>query len=142
MILMRRPPGVSTILFACVQNAGRSQMAAALFNALADRSRATAVSAGTRPLAHLHPEVIQALREVGIDVSGSTPRLLTAELASQATLLVTMGCGEECPFVPGARREDWPLDDPKGRPIEEVRRIRDEIRTRVLNLLHAEGWEP
>jgi len=117
-------------------------MAAALFNALADRSHATAVSAGTRPLAHVHPEVVQAMREVGIDVSGSTPRLLTAELASQATLLVTMGCGEECPFFPGARREDWPLDDPKGRPIEEVRRIRDEIRTRVLNLLHAEGWEP
>jgi arsenate reductase len=139
---MRKPRGVSTVLFACVQNAGRSQMAAALFNALADRSRATAVSAGTHPGAHIHLEVVQAMREVGIDVSGSTPRLLTAELASQATLLVTMGCGEECPFVPGARREDWPLDDPKGRPIEEVRRIRDEIRTRVLNLLHAEGWEP
>ena len=132
---------MSTVLFACVHNAGRSQMAAALFNALADRSRVTAISAGTRPGVHIHPEVVQAMREVGIDVSGSTPRLLTAELASRAALLVTMGCGEECPIVPGARREDWPLDDPKGRPLEEVRRIRDEIRTRVLELLRAEGWE-
>jgi arsenate reductase len=138
---MGRPSGVSTVLFACLHNAGRSQMAAALFNALADLSRARAISAGTSPGDHVHPEVIQAMREAGIDLSGSTPRLLTPELGAQAALLVTMGCGEECPVVPGARREDWPLDDPGGRPIEEVRRIRDEIRMRVQNLLRAEGWE-
>jgi len=129
---------VKTILFACVHNAGRSQMAAAFFNAMADPSRARAVSAGTEPGRRVHPEVVEAMLEVGIDIAG-TPRKLTAELASQATLLVTMGCGEACPVVPGVRVEDWPLPDPKGQPVERVRAIRDEIRSRVADLLKREG---
>ena len=129
---------MKTILFACVHNAGRSQMAAAFFNAMADPSRARAVSAGTEPGRRVHPEVVEAMLEVGIDIAG-TPRKLTAELASQATLLVTMGCGEACPVVPGVRVEDWPLPDPKGQPVERVRAIRDEIRSRVADLLKREG---
>jgi arsenate reductase (thioredoxin) len=104
---------VQCVVFACVHNAGRSQMAAAWFNALTDPSRARAVSAGTRPGDHVHPVVVDAMREVDIDLSAATPRLLTREIAAGAALLVTMGCGEECPFIPGVRREDWPLDDPR-----------------------------
>jgi arsenate reductase len=131
---------VKTLIFACVHNAGRSQMAAAFLNAVADATRARAVSAGTQPGARVHPEVVEVMKEVGIDLSGATPRLLTAELARGATLLVTMGCGDACPAVPGLRRDDWPLSDPKGRPLEEVRRIRDEIRRRVTALVESEGW--
>ena len=131
---------MKTVLFACVHNAGRSQMAAALFNASADPLKARAVSAGTAPESRVHPEVVDVLREVGLDVTGERPTLLTDELAREASLLVTMGCGEACPVVPGLRRDDWPLDDPKGRPVEEVRRIRDEIRSRVNELLGREGW--
>jgi arsenate reductase (thioredoxin) len=130
------------IIFACVHNAGRSQMAAALFNRLADPAAARAVSAGTRPADRVHPEVIEAMAELGIDLSSDRPRLLTADLATGAELLVTMGCGDECPVVPGLRRDDWPLDDPKGQPIERVREIRDEIRDRVRRLIDAEGWAP
>jgi len=130
---------VKTILFACVHNAGRSQMAAAFFNALADPTKAHAISAGTEPGARVHPEVVAAMREVGVDLTGASPRKLTDALATQADLLVTMGCGEACPFVPGLRREDWPLDDPKGQSLERVRAIRDEIGARVERLLAAEG---
>lgn len=128
------------VVFACVHNAGRSQMAAALFNHLADPRRARALSAGTNPGERVHPEVVDALREVGLDVTGVRPRKLTPKLAAGSALLVTMGCGDACPNVPGMRTDDWPLPDPKGRPLEEVRRIRDEIRGRVERLLDAEGW--
>ena len=120
-----------TVLFACVHNAGRSQIAAALFGALADPARARAISAGTRPAAAVHPEVVAVLRERGIDVSTAVPQPLTGALATGATWLVTMGCGEDCPVVPGAQRADWPVDDPKGRSPEDVRRICDEIEARV-----------
>lgn len=129
-----------TVLFACLHNAGRSQMAAALFKTLADPARATAISAGTRPGAAVHPEVVEVMREVGIDLSDASPRHLTADLATGATLLITMGCGEECPYVPGVERDDWALPDPKGRPLDEVRAIRDEIRARVAALVQSRGW--
>ena len=133
---------MKTVLFACVHNAGRSQMAAAFFNALADPARARALSAGTAPGQRVHPEVVAAMREVGIDLSRAQPRLLTDELAAGAHLLVTMGCGEACPVVPGLRREDWPLPDPKTQPMEAVRVIRDGIRERVQRLVEAAGWAP
>lgn len=129
-----------TVLFACVQNAGRSQMGAAFFNAMADPAKARAISAGTQPATRLHAEVVEAIREVGIDLSAERPRLLTMDLARGVGVLVTMGCGESCPVVLGARREDWPLPDPEGRSIESVRAVRDEIRHRVHALLTTEGW--
>jgi arsenate reductase len=131
---------VKTVVFACVHNAGRSQMAAAFFNALADPAKARAVSAGTRPAARVHPEVVEVMREAGIDLSNAMPAKLTPELAQGAELLVTMGCGEECPVIPGLRRDDWPLDDPKGQAPGRVRAIRDEIRERVAKLLKFSGW--
>jgi arsenate reductase len=131
---------IERVIFACVHNAGRSQMAAAFFNQLADPTQAQAVSAGTQPADRVHPEVAEAMREAGIDLAGSTPRLLTAELAAGARLLVTMGCGESCPVVPGLQREDWPLADPKGQPIERVREIRDQIREQVRQLVETRGW--
>lgn len=132
---------MSTVIFACVHSAGRSQMAAAFFNALADPARATAVSAGTEPAARVHPEVVDVMREVEIDVSGARPALLTDELSHKAELLVTMGCGEACPFVPGLERADWNLPDPKGQPIERVRAIRDDVRARVSELVRARHWD-
>jgi arsenate reductase len=131
---------MKTVLFACVHNAGRSQMAAAWFNALADKSKARAISAGTEPGTRLHPEVLTAMREVGIELEGVAPQKLTDELAATSTILVTMGCGEACPVVPGLRRMDWPLEDPKGKPVERVREIRDEVRARVTALFEAEKW--
>jgi arsenate reductase len=131
---------MDTVIFACVHNAGRSQMAAAFFNALADPPRARAVSAGTQPGERVHPVVVDVMREAGIDLNGVRPQRLTTELAHGATLLVTMGCGDECPYVPGLKIEDWPLADPKDRPIAEVRAIRDEVRTRVAALVNARGW--
>lgn len=128
------------VIFACVHNAGRSQMAAAFFHALADASRAVAVSAGTKPGDRVHPEVVAAMQEVGIDLSATRPQLLTDDLARSARLLVTMGCGEACPHVPGLERLDWPLEDPKGQPVERVREIRDEIRERVSRLLTQKSW--
>ena len=128
------------ILFACVHNAGRSQMAAALFNALADPAKARALSAGTSPGDRVHPVAVEALREAGIDLSGARPQKLTDELAARADLLITMGCGDQCPHVPGLQRDDWPLADPKDQPIARVREIRDEIRARVDTLLASEGW--
>lgn len=127
-----------TILFACVHNAGRSQMAAAWLNHLAEPARCRAVSAGTAPGERVHPEVLAVMREAGIDLEGARPTLLTQQLAESAALLVTMGCGEACPVVPGLRREDWPLEDPKGKPIERVREIRDDVRVRVVDLLRRD----
>ncbi|MDP9001603.1 MAG: arsenate reductase ArsC [Myxococcota bacterium] len=132
---------MNTVIFACVHNAGRSQMAAAWFNALADSTKAHAVSAGTEPGARVHPEVLEAMSEVAIDLSDRKPQKLTDELARSAQMLVTMGCGEQCPVVPGLRSDDWPLEDPKGKPIERVREIRDQVRARVAALLAREGWE-
>ena len=128
------------VVFACVHNAGRSQMAAAFFNRLADPARARAISAGTRPAERVHPEVETAMCEAGMHLAGIRPQRLTAELASGAGWLVTMGCGDDCPVIPGARREDWPLPDPKGQPPETVRRIRDDILARVDAFVRAEGW--
>jgi arsenate reductase (thioredoxin) len=121
------------VVFACLHNAGRSQMAAALFNRSA-RGRAWADSAGTRPADHVHPEVVQVMREIGIDLAGARPQLLTAELASGAARVITMGCAEECPVVNGPM-EDWALSDPAGQPIDAVRGIRDDIDRRVRQLL-------
>ena len=131
---------MKTVLFACVHNVGRSQMAAAWFNRFADSSRARAVSAGTNPGPQVHPEVVAAMREIGIDLTGAMTTKLTPELAGQAHLLITKGCGDESPAVPGAERDDWPLEDPKGKPIEKVREIRDEIRERIRALIEREGW--
>jgi arsenate reductase len=129
-----------TVLFVCVHNAGRSQMAAAWLNRLADPTKARAISAGTEPGARVHPEVVAAMNEVGIDLSADTPKLLTDELARTAALLVTMGCGEACPVVPGLRRDDWPLEDPKGKSMEIVRGIREQVRGRIEALIAKEGW--
>ena len=126
-------------IFACVHNAGRSQMAAAFFNHLADPQRAQAVSAGTEPGERVHPEVLAAMQEIGIDLSQAKPQKLTEELARGAQLLVTMGCGDKCPYVPGLRRDDWPLRDPKGLSMDDVRAIRDDIKSRVKHLLSQEG---
>lgn len=129
-----------TVLFACVHNAGRSQIAAALFNRDANPSRALAVSAGTQPAARVHPEVVTMMRDRGIDLSTHTPRKLTPELAADVQWLITMGCRDECPVVPGTRRDDWPLQDPKGQAPEVVDRIVNEIERRVQRLIDAEGW--
>jgi protein-tyrosine-phosphatase len=130
---------VRTFIFACIHNAGRSQMSAAFFNQLADPSQARAISAGTQPASAVHPVVVDAMREVGIDLASAQPRKLTAELAGGAEMLITMGCGEECPYIPGLLREDWPLPDPKGRDIAAVRTVRDDIARRVQDLLARTG---
>jgi len=131
---------LKTVLFACVHNAGRSQMAAALFNLAADPEKARAISAGTEPGPRVHPEVLEAMKELGVDLSNAKPQKLTPDLASRAALLVTMGCGESCPWVPGLRRVDWPLEDPKGKPLPRVREIRDDVERRVRELVGREGW--
>ena len=131
---------MKTVLFACVHNAGRSQMAAGWFNVLADPASATAVSAGTQPAERVHPEVRKAMNEVGIDLSSARPQVLTEQLAKNANLLVTMRCGESCPVVPGVERQDGPLTDPNGKSLESVREIREEIRGRVVQLINAKGW--
>jgi arsenate reductase len=127
------------VIFACVHNAGRSQMAAAFFNHLANSQKAQAISAGTEPGERVHPEVQTVMLEVGIDLSGAKPQKLTEELAKDAQLLITMGCGDKCPYVPGLRRDDWPLRDPKGLSAEEVRAIRDEVKHRVQELIEGEN---
>jgi arsenate reductase (thioredoxin) len=131
---------MNRVIFACVHNAGRSQMAAAFFNSIVDPEKARATSAGTQPSEHVHPEVVKVMREVGIDLASARPQRLTPDLAKGVHTLVTMGCGDECPAVPGAKRDDWPLTDPKGKPDEEVRRIRDEIREHVSKMVAARGW--
>jgi arsenate reductase (thioredoxin) len=122
------------VLFVCLHNAGRSQMSAALFERAAE-GRHEASSAGTTPADRVHPEVVEAMRELGVDVAGRTPRKLTRELAERADVVVTMGCGDECPYIPGKRYLDWDLPDPKDRPLDEVRATRDEIATRVARLI-------
>ncbi|HEY8154108.1 MAG TPA: arsenate reductase ArsC [Myxococcota bacterium] len=131
---------MKTVIFACVHNAGRSQMAAAFFNELASPLKARAESAGTQPGERVHDPVVEVMREVGIDLAGARPQLLTPELTARAALLITMGCGEACPLVPSLLRADWPLPDPKGEPIERVREIRDEIRRRVAQLVAEQRW--
>jgi arsenate reductase len=126
------------VLFVCLHNAGRSQMSQALFE-LAGGGRHTAASAGTTPGERVHPEVVEVMRELGIDLSDRRPQLLTRELAQQADVVVTMGCGDACPFIPGKRYIDWELQDPKGRPVDEVRATRDEIAQRVQQLLTELG---
>jgi protein-tyrosine-phosphatase len=125
---------MSRVLFVCLHNAGRSQISQALFERAAN-GRHSAESAGTTPAAHVHPEVAEAMRELGIDLGGRTPQLLTRELAERADVIVTMGCGDACPVIPGKRYIDWGLPDPKGRPRAEVRAIRDEIARRVEQLV-------
>ena len=115
-------------------------MATAFFNQLVDPTRARAEAAGTTPAARVHPEVVDVMSEVGLDLSRARPQLLTAELAAGAVHLVTMGCGEECPYIPGAKVEEWALDDPKGQPIARVREVRDEIRARVTAFVKEHGW--
>ena len=125
---------MSTVLFVCRQNAGRSQMSQALFQRVSG-GRHQALSAGTTPAAHVHPEVVKVMRELDIDLAGRTPQLLTADLAAQADIVVTMGCGDECPFIPGKRYIDWDLADPTGRTLDQVRAIRDDIDQRVHALV-------
>jgi arsenate reductase len=129
---------MKTFLFACVHNAGRSQMAAAIFNLYGNRDECCAISADTRPASQVHPEVVTVMREIGIDLSIAKPQLLTNELTHSASVLITMGCGEACPFVPGLRTLDWALPDPKSQSIDDVRAIRNEIHDRVKALLRSE----
>jgi arsenate reductase (thioredoxin) len=131
---------VKTVIFACIHSAGRSQMAAAFFNKTAESQKARAISAGTQPIESVHPEVVAVMREVGIDLATARPQKLSAELAKGVSHLITMGCGDECPVVPGAKRDDWPLPDPKGKSLAEVRRIRDEIHDRVRAMVATERW--
>ncbi|MFY2556075.1 low molecular weight phosphatase family protein [Corallococcus terminator] len=131
---------MNKVIFACVRNAGRSQMAAAFFNVLADPEKARAISAGTQPGESVHPEVLEAMRDAGLDLTDARPQQLTEELARDAHWLITLGCGEACPQVTGLQREDWPLDDPKGKSEVLVHRIRDEVAARVAGLLEREGW--
>jgi protein-tyrosine-phosphatase len=126
------------VLFVCLHNAGRSQMSRALFERAAS-GRHTAESAGTTPGDRVHPEVVEAMAELGVDVAGRVPQRLTSELAERADVVVTMGCGDECPYIPGKRYIDWDLNDPKGRPIDEVRAIRDDIAARVERLARELG---
>jgi len=126
---------MACVLFVCLHNAGRSQISQALFERAA-AGKHTALSAGTTPAERVHPEVVEIMHEIGIDLSDRHPKLLTRELSEQADLIVTMGCGEECPYIPGKRYLDWELPDPKGRPIAEVRAIRDEIARRTRTLVH------
>jgi arsenate reductase len=125
---------VATVLFVCLHNAGRSQMSAALFER-AGEGRHRALSAGTTPGERVHPEVVEVMRELGIDLADRVPRKLTRELAEQADVVVTMGCGDECPYIPGKRYIDWDLEDPKGRPLDEVRATRDVIAEKVSDLV-------
>jgi arsenate reductase len=125
---------MASVLFVCLHNAGRSQMSQALFERAVAAGH-TALSAGTMPAEHVHPEVVQAMQELGIDLSGRRPQLLTRELSEQADIVVTMGCGDECPYIPGKRHIDWDLPDPKGRSLEEVRAIREDITRRIDSLI-------
>ena len=125
---------MADVLFVCLHNAGRSQMSQALFDHAAG-GRHGAASAGTTPADRVHPEVVEAMREVGIDLDGRRPKRLTDDLAREADVIVTMGCGDECPYIPGKRYLDWDLPDPKGRPLDEVRELRDDIERRVRDLV-------
>jgi arsenate reductase len=127
---------MATVLFVCLHNAGRSQMSAALFErAAGGRHRALSAGSEADPKGHVHPQVVDAMSELGIDVSDRRPQRLTRELAEQADVVVTMGCGDACPYIPGKRYLDWELEDPKGRPLDEVRATRDDIARRVTDLV-------
>jgi arsenate reductase len=132
---------MARVLFVCLHNAGRSQMSQALFERAA-KGRHSAASAGTTPAERVHPEVVEAMREVGVDLDGRRPKALTDELARDADVIVTMGCGDECPYIPGKRYLDWDLPDPKGRPLDEVRELRDDIERRVAELAAQLDAEP
>ncbi len=134
----RLPP--VKVVFACVENAGRSQMAAAIFNKMANPRRAVAICAGTHPRDAVHPEVVDVMREIDIDLSGARPQYLSLELEKDAHIVSPMGCEEQCPLVPGVERDEWPLPDPKAKPKEAVREIRDEIRRRVAALIEERRW--
>jgi arsenate reductase len=125
---------MASALFVCLHNAGRSQMSAALFERAA-AGKHTALSAGTTPAEHVHPEVIEVMSELGIDLSDRRPQLLTRDLAEQADIVITMGCGDACPYIPGKRYIDWDLPNPKGQPLDEIRAIRDDIALRIDELL-------
>jgi arsenate reductase (thioredoxin) len=125
---------MAQVLFVCLHNAGRSQISKALFDKAAN-GRHDSESAGTEPGEHVHPEVVEVMNELGIDLSGHTPQKLTNELAEWADVVVTMGCGDACPYIPGKRYLDWDLPDPKGRPVGEVRALRDDIERRVTDLV-------
>lgn len=131
---------MATVLFVCLHNAGRSQMARALFDrAAAGRHRALSAGSVADPAGHVHPEVVEAMRELQVDLSGVRPVRLTNALAEQADVVVTMGCGDACPYIPGKRYIDWDLPDPSGRPVDEVRAIRDDIERRVTGLIQELG---
>jgi arsenate reductase (thioredoxin) len=132
---------MASVLFVCLHNAGRSQMSQALFERDA-AGKHTALSAGTTPAEHVHPEVIEVMRELDIDLADHRPQLLTRELAEHADVVVTMGCGDQCPYIPGKRYIDWDLPDPKGRPLAQVRATRDEIATRVSDLIAELEHQP
>ncbi len=132
---------MANVLFVCLHNAGRSQISQALFARAAGGAHASD-SAGTKPLAAIHPAVVAVMEEVGVDLSGRRPQRLGRELAEWADLVVTMGCGDECPYIPGRRYLDWDLEDPSGGPLEEVRELRDEIGRRVAELLAELGTRP
>ena len=125
---------MARVLFVCLHNAGRSQMSKALFDRAA-QGRHQSESAGTEPGERVHPEVVEVMNEINIDVSRRTPQKLTNDLAEWADVVVTMGCGDACPYIPGKRYLDWQLSDPKGRPVEEVRALRDDIERRVTDLV-------
>ena len=130
---------MKTVIFACIHNAGRSQIAAAFFNQLV-ASKVKGISAGTQPADQVHPEVLAVMNEVEIDLSNTKPTLLTEELAKGATLLVTMGCGENCPYIPGLEVLDWQLPDPKGKTLDEVRKTRDKIKELIQELIEKKNW--
>lgn len=131
---------METVIFACIHNAGRSQMAAAFFNEYADATKAQAISAGTQPALQVHPEVKTVMDEVDISLANAKPKLLTVELAKDAKYLITMGCKENCPYIPGLKILDWPFQDPKGQSLENVRVTRDNIKTQVLSFLAQNLW--
>lgn len=131
---------MTRVIFACVHSAGRSQMSAAFFNAKVKPGVAEAIAAGTQPAERVHPEVVAAMKEIGLDLSAARPRKLDDALARSAQLLVTMGCGDACPFVPELEVVDWTLPDPKGQPPERVRAIRDEIAAKIGTLIRERGW--
>lgn len=131
---------METVIFACIHNAGRSQMAAAFFNKYADASKVRAISAGTQPAPQVHPEVKTVMNEIEISLADAKPKLLTAELAKDAKYLISMGCKENCPYIPGLQILDWPFQDPKGQSLENVRITRDKIKDQVLTFLEQNHW--
>ena len=137
---MAKTLGPAKVVFACVANAGRSQMASAFFNKFANPKRAFAVSAGTRPAQAVHAEVVAAMREIGVDLSQAKPEYLSSDVCKGAHILITMGCGDQCPLVPGVERDEWTIDDPQGKPPQTVRLIRDQIKKFVTDLIRERRW--